>query len=681
MDAKPGEHVLSVAIPRPLDQLFTYRIPPQYLSKVKVGSLVRIPFGRSVTHGFVVHPPRQWDAAQAVEFNYSKIRDVLAVGDDDVALPKDVLDLCLWVKDYYHAPLGEVLGAAVPLSILGKNMDKEAKLKKKTKPPGKVRELPKHTLTSLQQGVLKECREQFAKNSPVLLEGITGSGKTEIYIDLAKAYLEQGKSVLVLVPEIALTPQLQDRFESGLGQKVSLWHSSVADGRRRETWIEIQKGKSRVVVGARSAVFAPLQNLGLIVVDEEHDPSYKQEDRLRYNARDLAVLRAKKTGANILLGSATPSFESYERVHEKKYALVKLLERPTAVQLTNDIEIVDLTKHDLVPKTQSPFATRTVEALNETLSRGEQAMIFLNRRGFSAFLLCQDCGEVPGCPDCSISLTFHKKRAELRCHQCGYSTPVPEQCSSCHCVNLLPMGSGTESLEDDLKPYLPQMRAVRLDRDQITSVKRLTEVLEGFRKGESNVLTGTQMLVKGHDFPNVTLVVVVLADGLFRWPDFRSVERAYQILAQVSGRAGRSEKRGRVLFQTYQPEHPVLKVLKGEKDLESFRKEELELREALHYPPFFRLARLRTEHTSPKKAQENAEFLAANLRASEAATQVELLGPSEAFIAKMKGTYRYDLLIKSKEIGPVSSLLKSARLLSQKNDFHLIVDMDPVSLG
>jgi len=428
-------------------------------------------------------------------------------------------------------------------------------------------------------------------------------------------------------------------------------------------------------------VFAPLQNLGLIVVDEEHDPSYKQEDRLRYNARDLAVLRAKKTGANILLGSATPSFESYERVHEKKYALVKLLERPTAVQLTNDIEIVDLTKHDLVPKTQSPFATRTVEALNETLSRGEQAMIFLNRRGFSAFLLCQDCGEVPGCPDCSISLTFHKKRAELRCHQCGYSTPVPEQCSSCHCVNLLPMGSGTESLEDDLKPYLPQMRAVRLDRDQITSVKRLTEVLEGFRKGESNVLTGTQMLVKGHDFPNVTLVVVVLADGLFRWPDFRSVERAYQILAQVSGRAGRSEKRGRVLFQTYQPEHPVLKVLKGEKDLESFRKEELELREALHYPPFFRLARLRTEHTSPKKAQENAEFLAANLRASEAATQVELLGPSEAFIAKMKGTYRYDLLIKSKEIGPVSSLLKSARLLSQKNDFHLIVDMDPVSLG
>ncbi|MBU6376078.1 MAG: primosomal protein N' [Bdellovibrionales bacterium] len=677
--------LVSVAVPRPLDSIFTYRISEELAARAKVGSWVLVPFGKSKLHAFIIDGPKSPESIPE-GLDFEKLKTVLEVGPESAIIPSDVLALCRWTNEYYHSPLGEVLHAAMPASALGlKNAKREPRELKAEHPQTGV---PK-TLTAMQQEAVSklehlrvEAKGASGRSRVALLHGVTGSGKTEVYLTLARNVLREGRSVLILAPEIALTPQLHENFENALGQKVGLWHSALPDGQRRDQAAAMMSGKLRVVVGARSAVFCPLLDLGLIVVDEEHDSTYKQEDRVRYQARDLAVVRGKITDSLVILGSATPSMETLERVRQEKYQRIELTERVMSRPLP-DIEVVSLSEEPKVDGIQAVLAEKTLQSIREVLDSGNQAMVFLNRRGFAAFLICEDCSEVSGCPHCSISLTVHRRDRELRCHVCGYSERIPQACASCRSDRLLPVGAGTESLEEELPALLPQAKVLRLDRDQITSATRLSETLERFRRKEANLLLGTQMLVKGHDFPGVTLVVVILADALFRYPDFRAPERALQILTQVSGRAGRGDVPGKVMIQTYSPDHPVLQVLQGEISTEVFLEGERELRQALHYPPFGRLARIRVESASRDQAKHEAHQLSELIRARlRQGLTVELLGPSEAFLERAKGIYRWDLLLKSTSIVELHQLVHLARKARVSgNSVAVLVDIDPSGIG
>lgn len=648
------------------------------------GTWVRVPFGRSTVIGFIIDEPKPLSELPA-SLDAKKLKAILESGNESDRIPPDVFALCTWASRYYAQPLGELLAAACPPASLGlRSSKREAKFL------GRESVEQREILLNAEQASALEGLESLrtkidGKSKVALLHGVTGSGKTEVYIELAKRVLKEGRGVLLLVPEIALTSQLHGRLESGIGEQVARWHSAMPDAKRRDQGAALRSGEIRVVVGARSAVFAPIKDIGLIIVDEEHDPTYKQEDRVRYHARDLSIVRGKNADAIVVLGSATPSLETRERAREGKYERFELSARYTTGGMPA-IEIIDLGNEPLIEGIQAPIAEKTLAAIRETIARDEQVMIYLNRRGFAAFLRCRDCGEVSECPNCSISLTVHRRSRELRCHVCGHADQIPDTCPKCQSADLDPIGAGTESLEEEIPKLLPEPKILRLDRDAVTSASRLEKTLTAFRNGEAQILLGTQMLAKGHDFPKVTLVVVVLADALFRYPDFRAPERALQILSQVSGRAGRGTLPGRVFIQTYQPDAPVLSVLLGEQTEESFLDGELELRKALDYPPFGRMARLRVESTERSEAIGHCEMIANALRSSrslveEADLKLEVLGPSEAFLERAKGIYRWDILIKSSSIRALSHFIAIAKQLSLREKRSLLVDVDPYGLG
>jgi primosomal protein N' (replication factor Y) len=515
-----------------------------------------------------------------------------------------------------------------------------------------------------------------------LLHGVTGSGKTEVYLRAVEHALALGKGGLILVPEIALTPQLVGRFRSRFGSGVAVLHSALKDRERLHHWQALRRGEVRIAVGVRSAVFAPVQDLGVVVVDEEHDSSFKQEEKLRYHARDLAVVRAKQVGAVVVLGSATPSLETLENAHRGRYRKLQMRARVDDRPLPT-VELVDLRverPREPDPATEPPILSPPlVEAMAQTLGRGQQVILFLNRRGHSTFLICEVCGASVRCDACDVALTHHLSARKLMCHYCGQTWPVPDRCAECD-GPLLKLGVGTEKVAAEVVERFPHARVERLDRDSATSAERLTELLASFARREIDVLVGTQMVAKGHDFPGVTLVCVVIADTALSLPDFRAGERTFQLLTQVAGRAGRGRDEGRVLIQTYNPDAPpVHRVLQH--DYDGFATRELQWRRAFAYPPFARMVAVRIDGTDPEQTRRVARRLAdeAAGKLPPPSSGVRLLGPAPAPISRIKGRYRWQLLLKGPThaaLAPLTDELER-RLADVPSAVRVVIDVDP----
>lgn len=515
------------------------------------------------------------------------------------------------------------------------------------------------------------------KYQPFLLFGVTGSGKTEVYLRAAAESLRRGRTVLFLVPEIALTAQLVGAFQARFGQAVAVLHSQLEETQRFDQWQRIRLGKAPIVVGARSAIFAPLRNLGLILVDEEHEPAYKQQQAPRYHAARVAALRAQQEGAVLVLGSATPTLESFYAAHRGEFTLLTLPKRVQGIELPA-VQVVDLRREK-----SGVFSSTLYEAVQETLNRDKQVILFLNRRAFAPFLLCRECGHVPLCPQCHVSLAFHVVPRELRCHHCGYRAGAPSFCPQCQGVQLAPHGVGTQRVEHLLKRLLPDTPIARLDRDVLSRRELYLELLSRFRAGEIRVLIGTQMVAKGLHFPDVQLVGVINADTALYLPDFRASERTFQLLMQVAGRAGRRGEQGRVIVQTYNPDHPAIRYARVH-DYLGFYEWELAQRQELSYPPFSRLVRLLVQHEQAERARHLLatvkSALETELGRASAPPRV-LLGPAPAPLARLRGEYRYHLLLKlPPDWKPAAFLASALRRLHQEPRTLLQVDIDPVSL-
>ena len=517
--------------------------------------------------------------------------------------------------------------------------------------------------------------------SPFLLHGVTGSGKTEVYLRAAELTLAQGRSVLVLVPEIALATQLEGHFLSRFGEKVALLHSGLSKGERFDQWQRTLSGEAQVVIGARSAVFAPLADPGLIIVDEEHDGAYKQEDGLRYQGRDLALLRGSQAGAVVLLGSATPAITSYQHAANGKYTLLTLRNRIENRPLPA-VEIVDLQAVNTVSGRPPLFSPQLRQGLRETLARGEQSLIFLNRRGFASCMLCGDCGQAVQCPHCQVSLTMHKGRSALICHYCGHSITSRTVCGNCRSTNLVAVGFGTERIEEELTALFPSARIARLDRDTTANRREFLRILKAVHQREVDILVGTQMITKGHHFPHVTLVGIVWADAGLGIPDYKAGERTFQLLSQVTGRAGRGEQPGRVIVQTHQPGHYSVLTARAH-DYAGLFARELSLRQALGYPPFSRLINLLLEGEQEESVKNRALALAARGKTlSRQLDRTAILGPAPSPLARLRGLFRWQLLLKGTDLDQLHGLCAS---LEQEHSglggpVKLTVDVDPENM-
>lgn len=538
-----------------------------------------------------------------------------------------------------------------------------------------------HELNTHQQAAFDQIEAAIeAKHfQTFLLQGVTGSGKTEVYMRSIDAALLHGRSTLMLVPEIALTPAVSGQFFSRFGDRVAILHSAFSGTERAEQWRQIRSGKAMVVVGTRSGVFAPVQNLGLIVVDEEHDGSYKQEETPRYNGRDVAIVRALAANACVVLGSATPSLETRYNVQREKYKLLELPER-IANRPMPEVELVDLRQEFLETRKQATFSRRLLDAINLRLDAHEQVMILLNRRGFSSFSACRSCGVRLECINCAVTLTYHHRDRRMLCHYCGHAERPPKNCAKCGSDHVQLLGTGAEKVEEELHLAFPRARIIRMDRDTVTGKRGFERILQGFRAHEYDILVGTQMIAKGHDIPNVTLVGVVSADVGLGMPDFRAAERTFQLLTQVAGRAGRGHLPGVVIVQTSNPDHYAVRMA-ALQDYKQFYEKELQFRRMMRYPPFAALANVMVRSTSQEEAMrmsaEIGNFFGPN------PAELKVLGPAEAPIPKLKMEFRYQLLLKAANRRRLNELLHSLRIFAQEKHWPataLVIDVDPLTL-
>lgn len=689
---------VDVAIDVPIGRAFTYRVSEEASAKAVRGMRVLVPFRNKTRIGYIVD-------IKDSEIELSRIKNVSGFPDEATSLSKEMLKLIGWVSTYYASPIGETVSCALPNLL---NRANETEKKRNTVKKHDLEKFHKKGAVDLnddQVRVLKEIEKIYStgKFATALLHGVTGSGKTELYIRLIENVLKDGKDSILLVPEILMTPQLAGRIISHFGDIVAVYHSGLTDAQRLSEWKKMRSGEAKIVVGTRSAIFAPFQNVGTIIIDEEHDNSYKQEDSPRYNARDTAIMRGKIGNALVVLGSATPSLESLANAKSNKFHYIHLPERH-GVAVMPDIEIVDMRKEVRSQLLNPNLSIKLMSELESVMKKKQQAILFLNRRGFANFFICRDCGHIPECPNCGISLTYHREKGSekgarhlqsrvpgtfsepfsngtLICHYCDYSIPSTSLCPKCKGSNFDAIGSGTEQIEDIIREKLPMARIERLDRDTATTEKKRREILSKMKHGEIDILIGTQMVTKGHDFPNVTLVGIISADQSIHFPDFRSAERTFQLITQVSGRAGRDIHAGKVIIQTYSPEHLSI-VTAGANDLTKFIETELETRKELSYPPFSRLANIRIvgpkEDGVAKTAKNLAKFIA------EISTDhMKILGPSPAPLEMIRGKYRWQILLKSasaKALSETLSKIQSAIDNKPPKNAQISIDVDPVGM-
>lgn len=537
----------------------------------------------------------------------------------------------------------------------------------------------KRQLTAGQQIAYDEIKKVIdeEKQETFLLHGVTGSGKTEVYLQTIDAVLAKGQQAMMLVPEIALTPQMVLRFKRRFGDEVAVLHSGLSKGERYDEWQKIRDGRARVSVGARSSVFAPFKNLGMIIIDEEHEATYKQEDYPRYHAKEIALWRAKYHQCPLILGSATPSLESYARAEKGVYHLLSLPDRVNNQPLPA-IDIVDM-REELANGNRSMFSTELREAILDRLSRNEQIVLFLNQRGYSSFILCRDCGHVPQCPNCDISLTYHKSSDKLKCHYCGYEETPPNKCPNCESEHIRQMGTGTQRVEELLNREFEVAKIIRMDADTTSRKGAHEKLLNDFGEGKGDILLGTQMIAKGLDFPNITLVGVLNADTMLNLPDFRSSERTFQLLTQVAGRAGRHEKEGKVIIQTYNPDHYAIQDVQLN-DYLSFYHKEMKYRQIGKYPPYYFLINFTISHQNMKEVMQAASHVH-KILLQHLTDRALILGPSPAAIARINREFRFQVLVKYKS---EPELHKALQYLDdyyheryQKDKLSLKIDINP----
>jgi primosomal protein N' (replication factor Y) len=805
---------LEVAVALPVQQTFTYSVPPFLSPYVAAGKRVLVPFGQRRVTGYIMGP--------AAETEPAEIKHILDVLDQESLFPASMIPFYHWIADYYKHPIGDVIKNALPggltlydyaaLSItdqgktaLGKNIvaalqrsvlqllesgpcrlkhlneklnqDVPAALLQSLQRSGwitKTREIRKAStltrterrialgrpdvpvdrlskarrkiidilgrngemsmsdlkiqapnaarlvralekdghliirqkrvyrdpfgetiradsaldLNAEQQGVVTQVTGRLGQGfGAFLLQGVTGSGKTEVYMQVAAEVLRRQQSVLVLVPEIALITQMERRFRARFGERIAVLHSGLSAGERFDQWSLILQGKAHIAIGARSAVFAPFDAVGLVIVDEEHDASYKQESNLRYNARDLAVVRAKQNDCLALLGSATPSIQSYHNARVGKFIEVNLKQRIERRSLPG-ITIVDL-RESMGYRGARRFMTSELQrSIKQTLDRKQQVLLFINRRGFANFALCRSCGQPLQCKHCDISLTYHQKANALRCHYCGFSRAATSRCDNCGSSEIKKIGLGTEKIEATVQKLFPAARVARMDRDTTRRKGSIFRLLKGLKNQSIDILVGTQMVAKGHDFPNITLVGIICADLSLSLPDFRSGVRTFQLIAQVAGRAGRGTSPGRVVLQTYNPDHFSISAAKDQ-NYAAFYEQEIQFRRELKYPPFSRMIQLKISGVDPQLTRDHAERLGQlclSLKTSNASVydSVDVLGPIESSLAKIARRYRWQILLKGTHVKELHQF--AGRLMADYpkafNDrrVRVVIDVDPVSL-
>ncbi len=719
--------VVDIAVGVAVHKTFHYRVPLEMQGHLVPGSRVLVPFGSRRVEGTAIGFPETSGTAG--------LKSVIEVLDNP--LPPDLLALARWMSDYYLYPLGQTIEVLIPkaLSRAKPKMKRYLKLCSGDHDMASVRgskqkalllllcdreiigmeeltDFSSATIKSLCEGKIATVIEketdgtsdagEFSPSVPpalmaeqadavrriteavacgtfgvFLLHGVTGSGKTEVYLHAIKQLAGTDKGAIVLVPEIALTPQLLGRFRKRFGDRVAVLHSGLTDRERADEYRRIQARKVDVAIGARSAVFAPFENIGLIIVDEEHENSYKQDEGLRYNARDVAILRAKFQNAVAVLGSATPSLESYYNARSGKYQYLRLADRVDHRPMP-EVAVIDV---KTLPKS-SLFSPLLIEHIAQRLEKNEQTLLLLNRRGFSSVLICRECGMAIKCPSCSVSLTFHKSEGKLKCHYCGFLTRPPDKCPGCQGIELKLLGSGTQKVEEELQALFPAARMKRMDSDSVKGRDAYEKLLQQVDRREVDILLGTQMIAKGHDFPAVTLVGVVDADVGLNLPDFRAAEKTFQLITQAAGRAGRGDTLGEVIIQTMNPNHYSIRH-SSTHDYEGFYNEEIDYRIQLGYPPVGRIIKLEIKGADEARTAEAAKIAQNRIRSHMRGKDMVLLGPAPAPISRVRGQYRFQLLLLSQKRDKIRSLAIEGRNAVEEKygrKVKVIIDVDPLNL-
>lgn len=659
------------------DQLYTYGVKDD----AKIGSKVYVPFARSrnLREAYVVETDEHSGDGLGKRLRY--IEKV----DNDVSLSEEMIRTALWMKKRYICRLIDAVNCFTPVGEKARRGQRKNPFAEEKGEPSSVKEL-----TLQQAQILQRIGEaaKAKKHMRFLLHGVTGSGKTEIYIRAAQQVLEQGRNVIVLVPEIALTGQIIDRFIGRFGSgKVAVLHSKLSLGERYDQWKKVRDGcggDGQIVIGARSAVFAPLENIGLIVIDEEHETTYKSDHTPKYDTIEVALKRVQDKDNNgiLFLGSATPSVVSYQRAQEGIYELLELTERYNKVVLP-EISIVDM-REELKRGNRSIISSELCSKMKDTLEAGRQVILFLNRRGYSTFVSCRECGYVARCPGCGLSLTYHKAGGQAVCHYCGYHEPAPNKCPECGSKYIRYFGSGTEKLEEAVSDLFPEYAAERLDLDTVKRKGELTRKLKAFRSGKTQILIGTQIIAKGLDFRNVGLSGIVSADVSLNIPDFRSPERTFQLITQAAGRAGRGDSQGHVVIQTYSPEHYAV-AFASQHDYKGFFETEKQLRAYMGYPPYSDLFQIVFTAKREDAAKDGAESWYERIRGRMAREDQEMVfPPQQAYLGKIKDVYRYSMLIKCPqgrraEYSRIVAAVREEDIEKKKKNYTAIVDINPYS--